>query len=100
MIHVIAIITTIPGKRAEVLNEFSQVIPVVHEEEGCIEYQPVTDLEDAGDMQSVLGEDSFIVVEKWSSLACLQAHGTSEHMLNYGKKVGHLIADRKIHVLR
>jgi len=43
MIHVIAIITTKPGKREEVLVEFRNIIPTVLEETGCIEYGPTID---------------------------------------------------------
>jgi len=99
MIHVIAIITTIPGSRAEVLDAFAAIVPTVHAEEGCIEYQPVTDVDNVGAMQTQLGEDSFMVVEKWSSLENLTKHAESEHMREYGNKVKHLIAGRVIHVL-
>ena len=38
MIHVVAIITTLPGKRAEVLTAFLANVPAVLAEDGCIEY--------------------------------------------------------------
>jgi len=99
MIHVVAIITTLPGKREEVLGEFHKIVPLVHAEKGCIEYQPVIDAQDAGDMQSAAGADTFIVIEKWESMDDLHAHSAAEHMQAYGKKTGSLIADRRIHVL-
>lgn len=99
MIHVIAIITTQPEKRAEVLDEFLKLLPLVHAEDGCIEYQPVTDADNAGAIQTALGPNTYMVVEKWSSMDALNAHSVSSHMAEYGKKVGHLIADRVIHVL-
>lgn len=99
MIHVVAIITTQPGKRDEVLNEFRQIVPLVHAEKGWIEYQPVIDATDAGDAQTAAGNDTFIVIEKWESLADLHAHSASDHMQAYAKKVGGLIADRRIHIL-
>ena len=43
MIHVVAIITTKPGKRDEVLSAFREITPAVHAEEGCIEYGPTID---------------------------------------------------------
>ena len=43
MIHVLAVITTKPGKRAEVLAAFHANMPAVHAEAGCIEYGPVID---------------------------------------------------------
>lgn len=99
MIHVIAIITVQSGKRAEVLDEFLKLVPLVHAEEGCIEYVPVTDVGNAGAFQTELGPDTYMVVEKWTSMDALTAHSVSSHMAEYGKKVGHLIADRVIHVL-
>ena len=99
MIHVIAIITAQTGKRAELLEAFSKIVPLVHAEQGCVEYQPVTDASDAGDMQTALGADSFMVVEKWASMDDLKAHSASVHMAEYGKSAGHMVAGRTIHVL-
>ncbi|NND89977.1 MAG: antibiotic biosynthesis monooxygenase [Granulosicoccus sp.] len=99
MIHVVAILTTKPGKRAEVLAEFSKIMPLVHAESGCIEYQPVTDADNAGSNQTALGPDTFIVIEKWASMDHLKAHSASAHMAEYAGTVGSLMADRKIHIL-
>lgn len=99
MIHVLAMITTKPGKRDEVLNAFKDNIPAVLEEDGCIEYRPVVDASMAPPVQTPLGPDSFVVIEKWSSAATLEAHGKSAHMAAYAEQVGHLLSDRVIHVL-
>ncbi|MFK7859004.1 MAG: putative quinol monooxygenase [Granulosicoccus sp.] len=99
MIHVIAIITAVSGKRSEVIDAFLKVIPLVHAEEGCIEYVPVTDVEKAGAMQTALGPDTYMVIEKWESMDALNAHAASSHMTEYGKQVGHLIDNRVIHIL-
>lgn len=100
MIHVLAFITAHKGKRSELLDAFSNVVPQVHTEKGCIEYQAVTDAVDAGDIQTPLGPDSFVVVEKWETLDDLKAHSASEHMVQYGKSAGHLVASRVIHILQ
>lgn len=99
MIHVVAVITTLPGKRDEVLAEFKKLVPLVHAEQGCIEYQPIVDADNVGDFQTALGADTYIVVEKWESMADLDAHSKAAHMAAYGQKMGSFIADRKIHVL-
>ena len=99
MIHVIANITTKPGQRETVLTALKANIPAVLAEKGCIEYQPVIDAENAGKVQTPLGADSFIVVEKWETMDDLAAHASSKHMSDYAKEVGHMIADRTIHVL-
>lgn len=99
MIHVVALITTQPGKRAEVLEVFRANVPAVHDEEGCIEYGPVIDAEGAGATQSPLGPDTFCVIEKWSSMEALVAHSRSAHMAAYADRVRSLLVSRTIHVL-
>jgi len=99
MIHVLAIITAKPGQRATLLQAFSEIIPAVHAEQGCIEYGPVIDADGMGDVQTRLGEDAFVVVEKWNSVAALEAHMAAPHMAAYAAKAKDMIAARVIHVL-
>ncbi len=99
MIHVLAIITTKPGMREAVLEAFRANMPAVHAEEGCLEYGPAVDAEGIGAIQTKLGPDSFVVVEKWESPAHLAAHAAAPHMAAYGAKVREMIASRVIHVL-
>jgi len=99
MIHVVAIITVKPGKREEVLIAFNEIVATVLQEDGCIEYGPTIDASSAPSMQTSVGSDTFVVVEKWSSVKTLDAHGKSDHMVAYGAKVKHLIDDRIIHIL-
>lgn len=99
MIHVLAIITAKPGQRDTILQAFRANMPAVHAETGCIEYGPAIDTEGAGSIQTRLGADSFVVVEKWESLEALKAHGASPHMAAYAAKTRDLIANRVIHVL-
>jgi quinol monooxygenase YgiN len=96
MIHVLAIITTKPDKRDEVLALFKANMPAVHAEDGCIEYGPVVDAE--GGFGAKFGGDTFVVVEKWASLDHLKAHAASPHMAAYGAKTKDLLANREIHV--
>lgn len=99
MIHVLALITAKPGMRDKILEAFRANMPAVHAEQGCIEYGPAIDAEGAGAIQTALGPDSFVVVEKWESMDALKAHGASPHMAAYGAKVREMIAKRVIHVL-
>ncbi len=99
MIHVVAIITTKPGLRATILEAFHANMPAVHAEQGCIEYGPATDAEGIGALQTKLGPDSFVVIEKWESAEALKAHGASPHMVAYGAKTRDMLASRVIHVL-
>lgn len=99
MIHVIAVITTQPGQRQQVLAAFKENRPIVLAEDGCIEYDAAIDTPDAGRIQTPLGPDCFMVVEKWADLAALRAHGASAHMAAYAARTKGLIAARVIHVL-
>ncbi len=99
MIHVVAVITARAGKRAALLAAFRANVPAVHAEDGCIEYGPVVDAPDAGPVQAPLGEDTFMVIEKWASAEALRAHAASPHMLAYGARTKELVASRVIHVL-
>ena len=99
MIHVLAIITTKPGLRETVLATFRANMPAVHAEEGCIEYAPAIDAEGAPRMQTPLGPDSFVVIEKWASLDALRAHGAAPHMLAYAAAMKDHLQSRAIHVL-
>jgi len=99
MVHVIAVITTQPGKRAEVLEAFNANVPAVHAEDGCIEYGAAIDADGVGPFQTAFGADTIVVIEKWASLDALMAHAASPHMKAYAAKTKDLLADRKIHVL-
>ena len=98
-VHVVAVITAKPGRRAELLAAFQANVPAVHAEAGCIEYVATVDTEGAGAFQTKFGPDTFVVVEKWASLAALEAHAVAPHMKAYGAKVKDLVADRAVHVL-
>jgi quinol monooxygenase YgiN len=99
MIHVIAVITAKPGKRAEILAAFRANVPNVHAEKGCIEYGAAVDADPALPFQKKWGDDSFLVIEKWESLEALKAHAAAPHMAAYGAKTRELIASRVIHIL-
>jgi|SRR5579883_325324 quinol monooxygenase YgiN len=99
MIHVLAIVTAKPGMREAVLKHFRANMPAVHAEKGCIEYGPTVDAEGLGSIQTRLGPDTFVVVEKWESIEALKAHAAAPHMAAYAAKTKDMIASRVIHVL-
>jgi quinol monooxygenase YgiN len=98
-VHVLAIITAKPGKRAELLELFQANVPNVHAEDGCIEYLATADAADAPSSQTRFGEDTFVVVEKWASMDALKAHGAAPHMAAYAARSKDLIVGRVIRVL-
>jgi quinol monooxygenase YgiN len=99
MVHVLAFITTKPGRREEVLSIFRANMPAVHAEDGCIEYAPATDVDAFGGFQTPLGPDGFVVIEKWASAEALRAHAAALHMVAYAAKTRDMVASRVIHVL-
>jgi len=107
MIHVIAIITTKPGKREEVLANIQEGLPRVHAERGCIEYALASDAEidprytAAGSpgLNTALGPDALVVIEKWESLEALDAHIAALPSAPSSVKNRDLIAGRVVHIL-
>ena len=80
MIHVVAFITAKPGMRGDVLAAFTANVPHVRAEAGCIEYGPAIDAPGIGPVQTKLGEDTFVVIEKWETAEALAAHAAAPHM--------------------
>ena len=99
MIHVLAIVTAKPGMRDTILKVFHANMPAVRAEKGCIEYGPAIDADGVGGIQTKLGPDTFVVVEKWESIEALKAHAAAPHMAAYAAKTKEMIASRVIHVL-
>ena len=98
-VNVVAVITTKPGLRGQVLEAFKANTVAVLAEDGCIEYAANIDVDVFGKFQSGFGDDTFVVIEKWASADALRAHAASPHMAAYGKATKDMIADRKIHVV-
>ena len=99
MIHVVAVLTTKPGKREEVLKHFRANLRAVRAEQGCIEYGATVDADPAVPVQTKYGPDTFVVIEKWESMDALAAHGAAPHMQAFGATVKDLLAERAVHVL-
>lgn len=99
MIHVIAVITARPGKRAAILEAFRANVPNVRAEQGCIEYGAAIDADPALPVQTSYGPDTFLVIEKWQSIDALKAHAAAPHMAAYAAKTRELVASRVIHIL-
>ncbi len=99
MIHVVAVITAKPGLRGRILEAFLANCPAVRAEEGCIEYGATVDAAGMPASRGSFGPDTFVVIEKWETLAALQAHAAAPHMATYGAKVKDWTESRLIHVL-
>ncbi len=98
MIHVIATIRVVPGRRSEFLVEFRRIVADVRAEVGCIEYGPTVDVDTGIAGLPEVREDVVTVVEKWESAKALNAHLKSPHMLRYREAVKDLVAAVDIRV--
>jgi quinol monooxygenase YgiN len=98
MVHVVAYITAVAGKRSELLAAFADNVPLVLAEDGCIEYGAAVDADGLGSAQAPVGPDTFVVLEKWASVDALKAHARAPHMAAYAAKAKPLTAARTLHV--
>ena len=99
MIHVIAEIDINEGRREAFLREFNQVVPLVRDEDGCIEYGATIDAPTGIEKQAALRNDTVTIVEKWSGIAALEAHLDSEHMAAYRQRVKDHVAGATLRIL-
>ncbi len=99
MIHVLAIITAHAGMRGHILDAWRANAAAVRAEDGCVQYEATIDAATAAPGMAKFGDDTFVVVERWASMAALQAHSVAPHMKAYAAKVKEWTADRAIHVL-
>jgi quinol monooxygenase YgiN len=87
MIVVLATIELHPGKRPDFLAEFRKIVTDVRAEKGCHEYFPAIDTASGLAVQGPARDDIVVVVEKWESVAALEAHLIAPHMMEYRPKV-------------
>ncbi len=99
MIHVLATIQVTPGSRQAFLDAFHQLVPQVHEEAGCLKYQPAIDLDSGLPLQPAIRDDVVTVVEEWEDLEALKAHLQAPHMAAYREKVKDLVVSTTVHIL-
>lgn len=99
MIHVIANINVNPGCKDEFLRIFLDNVPNVLAEDGCIRYEPCTDVDTGIAAQGGVRADTVTIVEAWESLDHLRAHLAAPHMQTYREKVKGLVAGVTLQVL-
>jgi quinol monooxygenase YgiN len=99
MIHVIATVTLKPGTREGFLAEFRKLLEPVRAEKGCIAYGPAVDADSDHPAQVKNGPDTVVIVEAWTDLAALKAHGSAPHMQAYRPKVKDYVAKMTLQIL-
>ncbi len=99
MIYVIATIEVVEGGRDAFLAEFHRIVPLVRQEQGCLEYGPMVDLATKIAAQGAIRVNTVTVVEEWESLEALEAHLAAPHMVEYRTKVRDLVLGAKLQIL-
>jgi quinol monooxygenase YgiN len=99
MIHVLATIELRPGARDAFLADFARLAPEVHAEDGCLEYGAGVDLPSGLALQGPVRDDVITVVEKWASLAALEAHLAAPHMDAHRARVRDLVVRTTLQIL-
>ena len=99
MIHVICTIEVAEGRRDDFLAEFHKIVPLVHQEEGCVEYGAAVDAETGIDAQAVAGPNVVTAVEKWESVRALEAHLAAPHMNAFREKIEGLVQGMMLYIL-
>jgi quinol monooxygenase YgiN len=79
---VVATITPAPGQSEAVEAVLTDIVPAVHAEEGCEMYA----LHRAG--------EKFVMVEKWSDMAALGAHGSGLNVKGLNERLAGLVGGR------
>jgi quinol monooxygenase YgiN len=82
MIYVIARAEIVPGKFQDYMAELEKIVPEVRAEEGCIGYEPCTDISGDG------GEHFVTIIEMWDSEAHWRQHMTTPHMAAFKAAAG------------
>ncbi|EJF29245.1 antibiotic biosynthesis monooxygenase [Enterobacter sp. Ap-916] len=100
MLTVIAEIRTRPGShhRQAVIAAFEKIIPTVLKEEGCHGYAPLVDHNAQVAFQTT-APDSIFMLEKWESVAHLEAHLETAHMKEHSARVKDDVLEVHIRIL-
>ena len=99
MIHVIATVKVVPGRRQAFITEFLANVPNVKAEAGCLAYGATIDVETGIAAQIPVRDEVVTIVEQWESLAALQDHLVAPHMAAYREKVRDLVEGVSLQVL-
>ncbi len=100
MICAVATLEIAAGRRDDLLAIFQKLVPQVLAEEGCIEYIPTIDMPSNFTTQDPVRADVVTVVEKWESLAALEAHNRTPHMAEFRGQTEPLRMSVRLQVLQ
>ena len=99
MLCVIATMQVAAGRRHELVDLLRALMPKVRAEPGCIEYAAMVDARSGLSAQDPPRDNTLVIVEKWESLAALNAHLKTMHMAEYFQKAEQLQLSMNLQVL-
>lgn len=99
MIIVLATLELSPDTRSDFLRAFRELAPLVRAEAGCQEYAATVDLETLIPLQPPVRPDVVTIVEKWDSVAALEAHLIAPHMREFRTRVKPWVVSTSLQVL-
>ncbi|MEN1680697.1 MAG: putative quinol monooxygenase [Planctomycetota bacterium] len=100
MIHVVATLTVDADRRGEFLDAFARLTPTVLAEDGCLEYGATVDQPTGIAVQQSAGDDAVVVIEKWESVAALEAHLAAPHMEAFRTETAEMLRSVSLLVLK
>ena len=98
MVHVIASITVQPNTLSDALAIYQSFAPQVHQEKGCLMYQPTIDIATQIGTQEK-NANTITVIEKWQDMASFNAHLVAPHVLQFRENMKGIIDTISIKVL-
>ncbi len=99
MIDVLASIRVKSGQRDTFVAKFNANVPAVLAEDGCISYYPAIDIDSGLDIQEK-DPNVVTVVEKWESVAHLDAHLKAPHMVAFRDTVKDIVEGLTLKVVQ
>jgi quinol monooxygenase YgiN len=87
MIYVVVTMKIAKGRMNEFLDACREVRPHVLRERGCLGYEHTREVASPLGIQEPVDPDRITLVERWDSLAALQAHGKAPHMATFAARV-------------
>lgn len=83
-VQLVAYLVAKPGKKQELIDAISAIVPAVREEPGCIAYTPHVSREHP---------DTVVMYEVWADQAALDAHAAGANFSGLAARFGKLLAE-------